>query len=413
MIALVASCVGAVPTLTAGAQQSPKPPAKAAQPVTWRSVSSGAAHSCALSSEGKAYCWGLRSDADSGARGDVPVLVSEMKFESVSAGSYLACIRTGQFTSRCTAAEKHHSCAITATGEAYCWGTNQFGQLGDGTTRDSRSPVRVGGTLKFSSISAGYGHTCGITRDKIAYCWGTNSFGELGLGSVDDDPHSEPRPVASGVNTIGAGRRYTCASSNEGSFCWGDNYQGRLGNESIEMYNPTPLRMSGGLQFVSISTAETHACGLVADGAAHCWGSNFSGEIGPRGELLSASRTPLAVGGPQFSLVSAGAGAHSCGIARDGAAYCWGVHSSGQLGIGETSPTKCNAAACSPTPSPVAGGLKFRSLGAGSAFTCGVTTTGDLYCWGSNESAQLGVDRLRMSAVPVRVRDPIALRPGG
>lgn len=377
-------------------------------PLTWKSVSSGAVHSCALSTEGKAYCWGVMSAADLTSRRDAPALVSETKFEFISAGSYLACVRTGQFSSRCTAAEKHHTCAITAGGDAYCWGANQSGQLGDGTTRDSRAPVRVGGNLRFSSISAGYGHTCGITRGKVAYCWGTNSFGELGLGKVDDDPHPQPGPVASGVNTIAAGRRYTCASSSEGSFCWGDNYQGRLGNETIEMYNPTPLRMIGGLKFVSISAGETHACGLVAEGAAWCWGSNFHGESGPRAELLSSNRTPVAVGGSQLSFLSAGTGYHSCGIARDGAAFCWGGNTAGQLGIGAVSPTTCNSVPCSPTPAAVAGGLKFRSLSAGDAFTCGVTTSGELYCWGSNDSGQLGVGQVKASAVPVRVRDPVA-----
>ncbi len=370
-------------------------------------MSSGAVHSCALSTDGKAYCWGVNTADAANARSEIPALVSETRFETISAGSYLACVRTGQFTSRCTAAEKHHSCALTASGEAYCWGSNQSGQLGDGTTRDSRSPVRAGSALRFSSISAGYGHTCGITRDKTAYCWGTNAFGELGLGEVDDDPHPDPRPVASGVNTIAAGRRYSCASSEEGSFCWGDNYQGRLGNETTEIHNPTPLPMTGGLKFLSVSAGETHACGLVAAGAVYCWGSSFHGESGPRAELLSSNQAPVAVGGPVFSFVSAGAGSHSCGIAVDGAAFCWGGNAAGQLGIGEGSPTTCHSVPCSPSPSAVAGGFRFASLSAGGAFTCGVTTSGELYCWGSNDVAQLGVGQLKASAVPVRVRDPV------
>ena len=179
-----------------------------------------------------------------------------------------------------------HTCGVTTSGDAYCWGDNSYGELGDGTIDTTRTtPVLVSGGLRFAAVSAGKNHTCGMTTGGNAYCWGENFYGQLGDGTTTD--RVTPRLVSGGLTfaTVSAERDHTCGVTTSGvAYCWGWNSSGQLGNGTTTDRN-TPVRVSGGLNFASVSAATNHTCGVTPGGAAYCWGSNYNGQLGDGTQL--------------------------------------------------------------------------------------------------------------------------------
>lgn len=358
----------------------------------------GAIHSCGIASGGAAYCWGSNGEEQLGNGGtsdrEFPVPVSgNLILASVSGGAY-------------------HTCGVTSSGAAYCWGHNGSGELGDNSFGDRSTPVLVAGGLSFSSVSAGQLHTCAVTASGAAYCWGRNSEGQLGIG-VTEATRSTPAAVNGGLtfSSVTVAGAHSCGVTTSGAaYCWGFNGSGELGDNSFT--NRSVPVVVGSLNFASVSAGAGHTCGVTASGVAYCWGRNLEGQLGI-GVQGANQPTPLAVtGGLSFSSVAAGA-AHSCGVAATGVAYCWGSNDYGELGNG----TFNRSAA----PVAVGGGLQFRSVSAGGIefsdyyyygyygsyfvdHTCGITTAGVAYCWGSNDYGQLGYGRtIQSSNLPRKV----------
>jgi alpha-tubulin suppressor-like RCC1 family protein len=185
---------------------------------TFASVSAGLFHSCGVTTAGAAYCWGFNKRGQLGnatnTASNVPVVVSGgYTFASVSAGWY-------------------HSCGVTTVGAAYCWGANFYGELGNGANSNSNVPVAVSGGLTFASVSAGSsGHSCGVTTSGAAYCWGWNFYAQLGNGTRTD---SNVPAAVSGSHlfaSVSAGFLHSCGVTTDGTgSCWGDNFYGQLGN---------------------------------------------------------------------------------------------------------------------------------------------------------------------------------------
>jgi alpha-tubulin suppressor-like RCC1 family protein len=346
----------------------------------FQSISAGEQSTCGVTSAGTAYCWGdnIYGELGNGTTNSstTPVAVSGgLTFQAISVSG--------------------NTCGVTTAGAAYCWG---FG------TTISTTPVAVSGGLTFRSISAGTFHSCGVTTAGAAYCWGDNTAGELGNGTTT----SSMAPVAvSGSLTfqsVSAGTYYTCGRTSAGAaYCWGDNRYGELGNGTA-IIGPTsaPVAVSGGLTFQSISAGFQHACGVTTAGAAYCWGSNTSGELG--NGATTNSTVPTAVsGGLTLQSVSAGGFASgggqfyvdqqfTCGLTTGGMAYCWGDNTFGKLGNGTTT--------SSTTPVAVSGGLTFQSISPGWGYACGVTSAG-AYCWGDNGAGEFGTGTRTSSPVPV------------
>jgi len=302
------------------------PPSTTPVPVvgglSFTSISLGVSESCGVTTGGAGYCWGLVPSPRSDFYRASPLAVGGgHTFTRISAGGV----------------GPSHACDVSTSGAAYCWGQDGWGQLGDSAfgSAGKSEPVAVAGGLTFTTISAGGLHTCGVTGSGAAYCWGDNRQGQVGDGSSTTF-WIYPVPVAGGISftTITAGRAHTCALTTDGTaYCWGSNTSGQLGDGSGAQQG-TPVPVAGGLSFATISAGSEHTCGVTTSGEAYCWGANPDGRLGDGTTVQRATAVPVA-GGLRFSTISAG-GAHTCGMTSERGAYCWGGNGTGQLGDGTT-----------------------------------------------------------------------------
>lgn len=348
---------------------------------TFTDVAVGNAQSCALDGSGDAWCWGTNFDGQFG-NGATSTVAQTMPVATA----------TG-LDLRSIDANWSHTCAIDAYGEAYCWGVNSAGRLGDGTTTDRLSPVLVSGGHGWRTISAGNGYTCGTTASNGAYCWGLNTGGKLGTG--DWLAYETPTPLAAsrGFGAISAGFSTVCALDQDGApYCWGAEDFGALGNGEYPT-DEVPVTVNGGHSFTAITARGSHSCGIDDSGSTWCWGSNGSGQLGNGGTDPEAE--PVAVsGGHTFADVTS-ANAHTCALTTSGDAYCWGDNARGALGDGTTTTRG--------TPSAVSGGHTFSEISAGMFHTCALDAAGSAYCWGANYWGQLGAGTVTESSTPVEV----------
>jgi alpha-tubulin suppressor-like RCC1 family protein len=356
----------------------------------WLDVGAGDLQVCGLTLDGQAWCWGGTTAEPSPVDGAPPLT-------SITVGARL-CMR-GE-VSHCRQGETDHVCGLDAEGHAWCWGRNEHGQLGDGTTRDRNEPVSVTGSIRYRSIHAGNAFTCAVSADSLAYCWGYNGRGNLGIGQADTLPHPVPRAIARGVALLTTGADHACGLDGDGNaFCWGDDFRARLGSDAAVAKGGSgaPIPVNGVHRFMAVSAGLAHACGLTPAGLVFCWGSNADGELG-FGAMSSFRRDPAAVITPPLVALSSGTAAHTCGLTASGRAWCWGNDSDGQLGSGKPAPP-CRGTC--PATSAVVTRARFRSLATGRDFTCGVTLADRLLCWGRLPSTP---DRARHPSRPVTIR---------
>ncbi|HEY5379156.1 MAG TPA: Ig-like domain repeat protein [Pseudolabrys sp.] len=257
-------------------------------------ITAGYDSTCALTSAGGIKCWGHN---EYGQLGDGTTL---QRFTPVDVNG----MTSGVSAIASSSAADGHMCALTNLGGAKCWGDNAYGALGDGTTTPRYTPVDVVGLSSgVKSIAAGYWQSCAVTSAGGAKCWGYNGVGELGIGITDYGPHPVPGDVSgltSGVAAIAAGIHFTCALTTIGGVkCWGYNHDGELGNASATDQN-APVDVSGLTSGASAIVVggyyDPHACALTITGAAKCWGSNGGGELGDGTQYVSRS-IPVDVSG--------------------------------------------------------------------------------------------------------------------
>jgi alpha-tubulin suppressor-like RCC1 family protein len=266
--------------------------------------------------------------------------------------------------------------------------------------------VAVAGSLRFLKLSVGGDRTCGIATDGKAYCWGrAGALGYAASGTcASDGCELLPRAVEGGLTfteiaTAGLSpAAHTCALTSAGvAYCWGTNSYGELGRGGFFSQAPAPVVTA--LTFRSIDVGDEFTCAAASGGTAYCWGRNQMGQLGTSaGSFVSANPVPLAVaGGRTYDVVFAGLG-HACGITTSGQAYCWGRRVDGQGGSGASGSGEI-------APQAVSGGLTWTTLDLGSRHTCGIASSGKAYCWGYNELGQLGTGDTTSSNVPVLVHE--------
>jgi alpha-tubulin suppressor-like RCC1 family protein len=248
---------------------------------------------------------------------------------------------------------------------------------------DRLAPIAVSGGLQWQSVSARFGgYTCGRSIANLAYCWGTSPAG-FGNGPGTQSSSNVPIVAGSGFNynNVSAGQQTCGVRADNVGLCWGFDFV--TGSGPVE----TPFAAVPAVSFGSISAGFNHSCGLSLTGLAHCWGSNFAGQLGD-GTTAGAGPTPV-IGGLTFTRITVGA-LHTCGVTPTGQAYCWGDNEFGQLGNG-------NAGGSMHTPVAVAGGLTLKDISAGVDHTCAVSTGDVAYCWGYASNLGAGIPPVRFS----------------
>jgi len=348
--------------------------------IKYRSISAGTMHACDIASGGIVWCWGLNGNEGrlgsaqlgENAMSNVPMkLPGDLRFAQISTYA-------------------RHTCGITVAGKAYCWGYNGWGNLGDGSNASfSSTPVAVSGGITFRAISAGADHTCGVATDNRAFCWGNNDWRQLGTGTVFT---TSPTLVSETLRfaKITAGTSFTCGitTGNE-TYCWGANSIGQIGDGGKISYGnvfvSAPQKVVGGQTFQSVALGNQFACAVTTLGQGYCWGSNNS-KLGNGPNGIDSSSPVQVSGGQVFQTISAGYG-HACGVTTAQLVYCWGLNGSGQLG-----------ASVANGSTPVRAGsieaieVAASGIGTGSgAHSCAISKNRlTVWCWGRNDTGQLG-----------------------
>jgi alpha-tubulin suppressor-like RCC1 family protein len=338
----------------------------------WEVVDGDSNTVCGVAKDGTLWCWGWNrngqlGNGEIGPPRDHPLQVGTASdWASVTVGWY-------------------HACATRLDGTAWCWGTSDDGQLGNGTFITSATPVQVGTDSDWSTIHSGGRHTCGRRADGSLWCWGDNGSGQLGTTALPNS--AVPVHVAAGTTWASAtvGAAHSCGIQSDGSaWCWGDNFGGNLGDGTLND-SPVPLLVASSLPWVAIDASALSTCALRADGTLWCWGNHFT-------------LTPQQLGnGTTWTSIGSGY-LHRCATQADGSLWCGGDNSLGQLGDGTLDGT-------GPELAQVAAPAGWRAMTGGTAFTCGLRTDDSLSCWGERFSGSLG-DDLCWAQTPVAVKLP-------
>jgi alpha-tubulin suppressor-like RCC1 family protein len=326
-------------------------PALVSGDVRFTSVSTYWDHTCGVGENRRAYCWGFNSFGQLGI--DQPVEVCA-PVPGVSVGCTVGPTPVAgdlEFTTVSVGAV--HTCGLTPEGDAYCWGSNSSGQLGTMDEPEcsrvyipegvacSPVPHPVDGGLTFDSISAGRSHTCALTATGEAYCWGLGGSGRLGNGSTNDSPI--PTPVVGGLtfSTLSVGGSHTCGIADAAIYCWGSNSDLQLGTLDESPLCPlqvyiclvAPHRVDVSASFIAVTASDAtplagagpplggHTCGLVSDGRVYCWGLNEQGQLASTNAFRSA--VPVELNSEdRFSAINAGL-SNTCGLTMNRGVRCW------------------------------------------------------------------------------------------
>lgn len=259
---------------------------------------------------------------------------------------------------------------MTAPGDIYCWGKGDFGQLGNGLTVSSNTPVRVTSGAKFTQVVGGRDHTCALSTVGEIHCWGANELGQLGRGSSQSDSPT-PTPVAGGIlfKNVSSRGVATCGVANTGkAYCWGNNTGFLLGsvtNQTCRDFtkpcSTVPRPVATSLIFDAVIHAGLNGCGLTSAGTVHCWGVEIQSALGAPsgvpttcptdGTIRGCATTPL--NGPIDFVTVTGSHRNYCGMRKNGGAYCWGTNAENQLGTpGLTESAVPRALGVDPTITP-------------------------------------------------------------
>ncbi|MBK8256113.1 MAG: hypothetical protein IPK82_26020 [Polyangiaceae bacterium] len=409
----------------------------------WDSISTGLA-SCAVKIGGALYCWGRNAE---GELGDGTTTQSAAP-KQVMAGTNFKLVRVGYY----------QVCGITTAGALHCWGRNQTAQIQAGSAGRILSPVQVGTDTDWVDIAAGLPHTCGIKGDGHIHCWGARVFGNTGdgqfgyvteptqVGSADGytllsafgedtcvkdknakltcfgngelgqmgtgSTQSEQSPLlipgAPAVSDIAPGRQHTCIVTQAGGLqCTGSNSNGALAtgnttNSTLYQNIASAGKPWAGLNWKAVASGELHSCAIATDNSLWCWGYNCYGQVDSATAASNVTSLIQVLPATAKDWVNVVAGQfHTCASRTDGSLWCWGRNNTGQIGNDAPAPDE---AGCANKTGPFNLGAGWSSqISAGVNHTCAVRTDGTLRCWGGNANSQLGDNTTTERRAPVQI----------
>lgn len=352
--------------------------AGAATPVraSLPTLAAGEDHACAVVAGGTVKCWGLNNNGQVG-NGSNAVGVVSRPVRVIGLGGVAT-----------VAAGDNHSCALLKVGTVKCWGLNDAGELGDGTTTNAAVPVdvkAVGGRGLLggvTAIAAGQDHSCALLRAGTVVCWGQNQYGVLGNGTSKDATTPVTVTGLTHVSAISTGNQDSCALTEVGTVkCWGYNDDGELGDgitngpqscafgDFDASCSTTPVTVKSVKSAAAVSVRSNSVCALLTIGTVTCWG------VTPTSVSGLSGATAISSGGAPY-------GQYTCVLLKTGTAKCWGYNQDGELGNGTQNSTT--------VPVSVARLTHATTIAAGGDFTCARLADGHTECWGSNGYGQLG-----------------------
>lgn len=384
-------------------------------PGSYASVSVGMNHLCAVDRQGELHCWGRSVEGQHGPAQGLTGLAD------VALGLIHTCVRTREGQVDCMGQNNlnvlatqgldnfmeplrvdfpeepvvsfssglYHVCALVASGNVYCWGNNDKGQLGNGVTSSSSRPLSLG-LSEVQHIAAGTQHACALhgAPTRVS-CWGLNSHGQSGdeRAAIVETPRALAFPEGQQMLALSLGDGHSCALGSSDVFCWGKNDVAQLGRvtgsnplRSAPQPGPERVALPGSLPIADaaqLSLGDEHGCLLMTDGVRYCWGSNLRGQIHP--QLGDVVLSPASFGTGLMAHLATGRW-HTC-LHRDALTQCFGLNDFGQAGnatLGPRSPL-----------TEVPGISGAVELTGGGDFTCGRVATGQVSCWGNNSLGQL------------------------
>lgn len=360
----------------------------------------GYLHTCAIRTNGTLWCWGSNNY---GQLGNGTTTNSQIPVQ-VSGGGAWKVVSMGE----------SYTCGIKADDKLWCWGSNIVYQFGNGNTTNSTTPVLAGGGATWKAFSAGAYHACGIKSDNTMWCWGYGYHGQIGDGTnttahcCDMNAHPNPTQVAGGGSwkMISSGTYANVGiKSDDTLWCWGSSIYGECadGTTGVEgsthNFKPVPVNISGTWSQATIGGAAPACAIKKTDGSIWCSGYGNLGGLGNGTTTkYQPSQVKVSDHGPWQSLSAAYD--HVCAIKNDDTMWCWGgtyLGSFGERGDGTSTPIQT-------TPLQVSGGGVWKSVSASTYHTCGIKSDNTLFCWGRNNSGQLGDGTSINRLVPTPVK---------
>lgn len=346
-------------------------------------IAAGANHNCALRTDDVIVCWGRADWGHLGSGMTMPVFEDDPQ-PIVAPGAKFAAM----------ALNFDHGCAITDTGETWCWGRNNTNQSAPMSGGNPVVPTNDGNTTDAQIVEAGLQHSCTVNAEGMMTCWGSNTYGQLGT------PMSGPGPRTTGpygdgtVLGMAAGSHHACMHTGDAVLCWGRHNFGQNGSGMMgdDLDTPTEVMLPVGDGTVAVAAGRHHSCAAVAGGTEiYCWGRNHCGQVDDTslncsGQAIAWEPTLVPLQGTVTQMV--GRNDNTCALMDDGTAYCWGARQGYWIGTGVDNGTTVYP----PEPIVVFDEIEepVVQLALGNQHACGLVASGRLWCWGSDQYEQLG-----------------------